>query len=45
MRNLLYKIARIMGDINAIVKGRIIKRGIRRLAGKIAGQQLGRWFN
>lgn len=38
MRNLLYLIARIMGDLQAIQKGRFLKRVQRRILGRIAGQ-------
>jgi hypothetical protein len=38
MRNLLYTIARILGDINAVQKGRITRRIGRRIAGKVAGK-------
>jgi len=37
-RGFLYLLARILGDINAIMKGKSGKRIIRRQAGKIAGK-------
>jgi len=37
-RGFLYLLARILGDINAILKGKSGKRIIRRQAGKIAGR-------
>jgi len=40
MRALLYLIARIWGDINAIRKGRIGQRIKNRIAGRIAGKLL-----
>lgn len=43
-RNILYKIARILGDLNAINKGRIGKRLERRAAGRYAGKSLGKIF-
>ena len=39
IRDLLYLLARILGDINAIMKGKSGKRIIRRQAGKIAGKE------
>lgn len=43
-RSLLYQIARLLGDVNAVQKGRVGKRIGRRLAGKITGRGLGRLF-
>lgn len=39
-RNLLYKMSRILGDIEATRKGKIGQRIRRRIAGKIAGRAL-----
>jgi hypothetical protein len=36
----LYKIARIMGDVNAVKKGKVGKRIARRAAGKATGRTL-----
>jgi hypothetical protein len=44
LRSMLYKIARIMGDWNAIKKGRVARRIGRRAAGKVTGRGLGRLF-
>jgi hypothetical protein len=44
MRNLLYTLARILGDINAIQRGTIGKRIKRRVVGRIAGKGIGRLF-
>ena len=44
MRSFLYFVARLLGDINAIRKGRVSKRIGRRVAGKITGRGLGRLF-
>jgi hypothetical protein len=44
IRTLLYSLAKILGDINAIKGGTIGKRIVRRTAGKIIGRQMGRWF-
>lgn len=43
-RGLLYLIARIMGDIKAVHKGRISKRIARRAAGKATGRMLRKLF-
>lgn len=44
MRNLLYKLARIMGDVNAVKKGKVGRRVGRRAAGKATGRGLGKLF-
>lgn len=47
MRNLrswLYRVARVMGDIEAIRKGRAEKRIARRIAGRQTGRLLRRLF-
>ena len=43
-RNLLYVLARLMGDVNAIQKGKVGRRIARRIAGKATGRALGRLF-
>jgi len=43
-RGLLYFLARILGDVNAVKKGKIGKRIARRAAGKITGRGLGKLF-
>jgi hypothetical protein len=43
-RSMLYKAARILGDVNAVQKGKIGKRVARRYAGKMTGRMLGRMF-
>ncbi len=40
IRSSLYKIARIMGDVNAVKKGKVGKRVARRAAGKATGRTL-----
>lgn len=40
LRSSLYKIARIMGDVNAVQKGKVGKRVARRTAGKATGRTL-----
>jgi len=44
MRSLLYLIAKLMGDWNAIKKNKVGKRVTRRIAGKITGKGLRRLF-
>jgi len=44
IRSLLYKLARVMGDVNAVKKGTVHKRVARRAAGKATGRGLGRLF-
>lgn len=44
VRNILYTIARILGDINAVQKGKIGQRIARRGAGRITGSLLGKLF-
>lgn len=44
MRNLLYALARLLGDINAIRRGTVGKRIARRVVGRIAGKGIGRLF-
>lgn len=43
-RNFLYKLARILGDINAVKKGRVGRRIGRRTAGRVSGKGLSRLF-
>jgi hypothetical protein len=43
-RSLLYKLARILGDVNAVKKGTVGRRVARRAAGKLTGRGLGRLF-
>ncbi len=44
LRSFLYKAARIMGDVNAVKKGKVGKRVARRAAGKGTGKALGKLF-
>lgn len=44
IRGILYFLARILGDVNAVKKGKVGKRIGRRVAGKIAGRGLGKLF-
>lgn len=43
-RRNLYKAARIMGDVNAVKKGRVGKRVARRVTGRVTGRGLRRLF-
>lgn len=43
-RGSLYKLARALGDVNAVMKGTPHKRIGRRVAGKYTGRSLGRLF-
>ncbi len=43
-RGTLYKLARILGDINAVKRGTVGKRLGRRIVGRAAGRGLGRLF-
>ena len=38
LRSLLYLIARLLGDVNAVKKGKVGRRIGRRVAGKITGR-------
>ncbi|MBM7598016.1 hypothetical protein JOC34_000373 [Virgibacillus halotolerans] len=44
MKNKLYRMLRISNDINALRKGKMFKRIMRRLAGKATGKGIGRLF-
>ncbi len=39
-RSLLYGLARLLGDVNAVQKGHVGKRIVRRMAGKATGRIL-----
>lgn len=43
-RGLLYTVARILGDVQAVNKGRVGKRIGRRVVGKVTGRGIGRLF-
>jgi len=44
MRSLLYALARLLGDVNAVQKGRVGRRVGRRIVGKGTGRLLGKLF-
>lgn len=43
-RGLLYFLARILGDVSAVKKGKVGKRIVRRATGKAAGKGFGKLF-
>ncbi len=43
-RSLLYTLAKLMGDVNAVKKGKVGTRVQRRLAGKATGRALRKLF-
>ena len=43
-RSLLYTLAKLLGDVNAVQKGKVPQRVARRVAGKLTGRMLGRLF-
>jgi len=43
-RGLLYRLARLLGDVNAVKRGRIGRRVGRRIAGKATGRALRKLF-
>lgn len=43
-RGMLYKLARILGDVNAVQKGRVGRRAARRVTGRMTGRGLGKLF-
>ena len=44
LRSLLYKAARLLGDVNAVEKGKVPQRVKRRIVGRAFGRILGRLF-
>lgn len=44
LRGFLYWLARLLGDVNAVRKGRVGRRVARRAAGKATGRGFGRFF-
>ena len=42
IRSLLYLIARLLGDISAVKKGKVGRRIGRRVVGKVAGRGIGK---
>jgi len=44
VRGLLYFLARLLGDVSAVKKGRVGKRVARRIVGRATGKGLGKLF-
>jgi hypothetical protein len=44
VRGMLYTLARLMGDVNAVRRGRVGRRIGRRVTGRMTGRWLGRLF-
>ena len=44
LRSLLYLVARLLGDLSAVRRGRVGRRIVRRIVGKAAGRGMGRLF-
>jgi hypothetical protein len=44
LRSFLYMFARLLGDVNAVKRGRVGRRVGRRVAGRATGRGLGRLF-
>lgn len=44
IRSALYFAAKILGDVNAVKRGTVGKRIMRRAAGKVTGRGLGKLF-
>jgi hypothetical protein len=43
-RGMLYKLARILGDVQAVRTGRVGRRVGRRVVGRVTGRGIGRLF-
>ncbi|MGD6831443.1 hypothetical protein ACQCT5_04740 [Sutcliffiella halmapala] len=43
-RGFLYWLAKILGDVNAVKKGKVKQRIARRITGKITGRMMGKIF-
>lgn len=43
-RGFLYLLAKLLGDVNAVKRGRVGRRVGRRIAGRAAGRGLGKLF-
>ncbi len=44
LRSMLYALARLLGDVNAVQKGKVPQRVERRVTGKFMGRILGKLF-
>jgi hypothetical protein len=43
-RSLLYRLGRLLGDLNAVEKGKVPQRVERRIVGRFTGRILGKLF-
>jgi hypothetical protein len=43
-RSMLYKLARTAGDVQAVQKGRVVHRAVRRVAGRLTARLLSKVF-
>jgi hypothetical protein len=43
-RGVMYQLGRILGDVNAVQKGKVGRRVGRRYTGRVTGRGLGRMF-
>jgi len=44
LRGFLYWLAKLLGDVSAVKRGRVGRRVGRRAAGKVTGRMFRRWF-
>lgn len=44
IRSILYWLAKLLGDVNAVQKGKVKRRIARRVAGKVTGRGLRKLF-
>ena len=44
VRGLLYRLARLLGDVNAVEKGKVPQRVERRIVGRMTARILGKLF-
>lgn len=44
VRSVFYTLARLLGDANAVVKGKVGQRVARRIVGKVTGRMFSKWF-
>ena len=44
VRSILYALAKLLGDVNAVVKGKVKQCVARRVVGKVTGRVFSKWF-
>lgn len=44
VRSVLYTVAKLLGDVNAVAKNKVGQRVVRRMAGKVTGRIFSKWF-